>query len=119
VAGSGVLDHFYSQQLCRIGRMMVQADPAPDAFVTRIMTRMETDADRELIASLAMTDGMDDNTDLKDAAAAIIQRIIRIRKKKDSGLTEKIKRAEKSCDTDLMELLKLKQQEIRQLHNGQ
>jgi DNA primase len=98
---------------------MVQADPAPDAFVTRIMTRMETDADRELIASLAMTDGMDDNTDLKDAAAAIIQRIIRIRKKKDSGLTEKIKRAEKSCDTDLMELLKLKQQEIRQLHNGQ
>jgi DNA primase len=80
---------------------------------------METDADRELIASLAMTDGMDDNTDLKDAAAAIIQRIIRIRKKKDSGLTEKIKRAEKSCDTDLMELLKLKQQEIRQLHNGQ
>jgi DNA primase len=99
--------------------MMVQADPAPDAFVTRIMTRMETDADRELIASLAMTDGMDDNTDLKDAAAAIIQRIIRIRKKKDSGLTEKIKRAEKSCDTDLMELLKLKQQEIRQLHNGQ
>jgi DNA primase len=119
VADSGVLDHFYSQQLCRIGRIMVQADPAPDAFVTRIMTRMETDADRELIASLAMTDGMDDNTDLKDAAAAIIQRIIRIRKKKDSGLTEKIKRAEKSCDTDLMELLKLKQQEIRQLHNGQ
>jgi DNA primase len=119
VAGSGVLDHFYSQQLCRIGRTMVQADPAPDAFVTRIMTRMETDADRELIASLAMTDGMDDNTDLKDAAAAIIQRIIRIRKKKDSGLTEKIKRAEKRCDTDLMELLKLKQQEIRQLHNGQ
>ncbi|EMS79247.1 DNA primase [Desulfotignum phosphitoxidans] len=119
VVKSGVLDHFYSQQLCRIGRIMVQADPAPDAFVTRIMTRMETDADRELIASLAMTDGMDDNTDLKDAAAAIIQRIIRIRKKKDSGLTEKIKRAEKGCDTDLMELLKLKQQEIRQLHNGQ
>ncbi|MCF8089473.1 MAG: DNA primase [Desulfotignum sp.] len=119
VVKSGVLDHFYSQQLCRIGRIMVQADPAPDAFVTRIMTRMETDADRELIASLAMTDGMDDNTDLKDSAAAIIQRIIRIRKKKDSGLTEKIKRAEKGCDTDLMELLKLKQQEIRQLHNGQ
>jgi DNA primase len=119
VADSGVLDHFYSQQLSRIGRIMIQADPAPDAFVTRIMTRMETDADRELIASLAMTDGMDDNTDLKHAAAAIIQRIIRIRKKKDSGLTEKIKRAEKSCDTDLMELLKLKQQEIRQLHNGQ
>ncbi len=119
VAGSGVLDHFYSQQLCRIGRIMVQADPAPDAFVTRIMTKMETDADREMVASLAMADGMDDNTDLKDAVTAIIQRIIRIRKKQDSGLTEQIKRAEIGCDKDLMQLLKLKQQEIRQLHNGQ
>lgn len=119
VADSGVLDYFYSQQLCRIGRIMVQTDPAPDAFVTRIMTKTDTDADRELVASLAMTDGLEDNTNLQDTAETIVQRIIRVRKKQDSGLTEQIKRAEKGCDKDLMQLLKLKQQEIRQLYNGQ
>jgi DNA primase len=80
---------------------------------------MKTDEDRELVAALAMTDGLDDADSFPDAAAAVIQRIIRIRKKTDSCLTAKIKQAEKSCDTDLMELLKLKQQELRQIYNGQ
>jgi DNA primase len=119
VRDSGVLDHFYSERLCRIGRIMVQADPDPDLFVTRILALMKTDEDRELVAALAMTDGLDDADSFPDAAAAVIQRIIRIRKKTDSCLTAKIKQAEKSCDTDLMELLKLKQQELRQIYNGQ
>ncbi|MFN2435906.1 MAG: DNA primase [Desulfotignum sp.] len=119
VRDSGVLDHFYSERLCRIGRIMVQADPDPDFFVTRIMGGMTTDEDRELVAALAMTGGVDDNDSLPAAAAAVIQRIIRIRRKSDSGLTAKIKQAEKSCDTDLMELLRLKQQELRQIYNGQ
>jgi DNA primase len=119
VKDSGVLDHFYSERLCRIGRIMVQADPDPDFFVTRILALMNTEEDRELVAALAMTDGLDDSDSFPDAAAAVIQRIIRIRKKTDSRLTAKIKQAEKSCDTDLMELLRLKQQELRQIYNGQ
>lgn len=119
VKDSRVLDHFYSERLCRIGRIMVQADPDPDFFVTRVMGAMTTDEDRELVAALAMTDGLDDNDNFSDTAAAVIQRIIRIRRKSDSSLTAKIKQAEKSCDTDLMELLRLKQQELRQIYNGQ
>jgi DNA primase len=119
VKDSRVLDHFYSERLCRIGRIMVQADPDPDFFVTRVMGGMKTDEDRELVAALAMTDGLDDNDNFTDTAAAVIQRIIRIRRKSDSSLTAKIKQAEKSCDTDLMELLRLKQQELRQIYNGQ
>ena len=119
VKDSRVLDHFYSERLCRIGRIMVQADPDPDLFVTRILALMKTDEDRELVAALAMTDGLDDTDSFPTAAAAVIQRIIRIRKKTDSRLTAKIKQAEKSCDTDLMELLRLKQQELRQIYNGQ
>jgi len=119
VRDSGVLDHFYSERLCRIGRIMVEADADPDFFVTKILSLMNTDEDRELVAALAMTDGLDDSDSFPDAAAAVIQRIIRIRKKTDSRLTAKIKQAEKSCDTDLMELLRLKQQELRQIYNGQ
>jgi DNA primase len=119
VKDSGVLDHFYSDRLCRIGHVMIQADPDPDFFVTRVMGGMKTDEDRELVAALAMTDGLDDNDNFSDTAAAVIQRIIRIRRKSDSSLTAKIKQAEKSCDTDLMELLRLKQQELRQIYNGQ
>jgi DNA primase len=98
---------------------MLQADPDPDFFVTRVMGGMASDEDRELVAALAMTDGLDDNDNFSDTAAAVIQRIIRIRRKSDSSLTAKIKQAEKSCDTDLMELLRLKQQELRQIYNGQ
>lgn len=119
VRDSGVLDHFYSERLCRIGRIMVQADPDPDRFVTKILACMKTDEDRELVAALAMTEELDDSDSFPAAAAAVIQRIIRIRKKTDSCLTAKIKQAEKSCDTDLMELLRLKQQELRQIYNGQ
>jgi len=119
VRESNVLDCFYSRQLSRIGRILAQADPDPAFFVPRVMGAMKTDEDRELLAALAMTGEPDENESLNETAAAVIQRIIRIRKKNDSGLTAKIKQAEKSCDTDLMELLRQKQQELRQIYNGQ
>lgn len=119
VRESRVLDCFYSRRLCRIGRILEQADPDPAFFVPRIMATLEAEEDRNLVAALAMAGGPDENESLNETAAAVIQRIIRIRKKSDSGLTAKIKQAEKSCDTDLMELLRLKQQELRQIYNGQ
>jgi DNA primase len=123
VRSSGVLDSFYSDRLSRIGRIMVDAESELNSsdsggFVRRILGRMKNDEDRELVAALAMTGGpADDDTRVPEAADAIIQRIIRVRRKTDSALTVKIKQAEKSCDTDLMELLRLKQQELRQIYN--
>ncbi|MFU8770122.1 MAG: DNA primase [Desulfotignum sp.] len=119
VAASGVLDCFYSRRLCHIGRIITKADPDQASFVTHVMAKMENDADRDLLASLAMANGLDEKTDLRHAAASVINRIIRIKKKSENILTAKIIRAEKGCDADVMELLKLKQQEIRQLHDGQ
>jgi DNA primase len=119
VAASGVLDCFYSRRLCHIGRIIVTADPDQASFVTHVMAKMENDADRDLLASLAMANGLDEKTDLRHAATSVINRIIRIKKKSENILTAKIIRAEKGCDADVMELLKLKQQEIRQLHDGQ
>ncbi len=123
VRKSGVLDSFYSGRLSRIGRIMVDvnleatsSDPA--GFVRHVLGRMKTDEDRELVAGLAMTGGpAEDDDQVPEAAAAIIQRIIRVRRKTDSALTVQIKQAEKSSDTDLMELLRLKQQELRQIYN--
>jgi DNA primase len=118
-AASGVLDCFYSRRLCDIGRVIVKADPGHPTFVNHVMAKMQTDEDRALLASLAMADGLDEKTDLHHAATSIINRIIRIKKKTENILTAKIIRAEKACDADLMELLKMKQQEIQQLHDGQ
>jgi DNA primase len=119
VAASGVLDCFYSRRFCDIGRVIVKADPDHPSFVNHVMSKMETDEDRALLASLAMAEGPDEKTDLRHASMSIINRIIRINKKTENILTAKIIRAEKSCDEDVMELLKMKQQEIRQLHDGQ
>ena len=119
VAASGVLDCFYSRRLCDIGKVIIKADPDHPSFVNHVMAKMETDDDRAFLASLAMADGLDENTDLHHASISIINRIIRIKKKTENILTAKIIRAEKGCDADVMELLKMKQQEIRQLHDGQ
>jgi DNA primase len=119
VRKSGVLDCFYSQRLCHIGNIIVKSELNQKGFVNQVMAKMEKDKDKELVASLAMADGLDGKTDLQNTAISIINRIIRIKKKKENLLTAKIIRAEKGCDTDVMELLKLKQQEIRQLHDGQ
>jgi DNA primase len=118
-ANSGVLDCFYSRRLCDIGKVIVKADPDHPSFVNHVIAKMETDEDRALVASLAMAEGLDEKTDLHYAAISIINRIIRIKKKTENILTAKIIRAEKGCDADVMELLKKKQQEIRQLHDGQ
>ncbi|MFO7911873.1 MAG: toprim domain-containing protein [Desulfotignum sp.] len=119
VVDSGVLECFYSQRLCGIAKIIAAADPHQKAFVNHIMAKMEQDKDRQLIASLAMAQGPGEETDLRSTAISIINRIIRIKKRKENTLNTKIIRAEKSCEADVMELLKLKQQEIRQLHGGQ
>ncbi len=82
-----MLDSFYSGRLSRIGRIMVDvnleatsSDPA--GFVRHVLGRMKTDEDRELVAGLAMTGGpAEDDDQVPEAAAAIIQRIIRVRRK--------------------------------------
>ncbi len=119
VVDSGVLDCFYSQQLCSIAKIIAGADPLEASFVNHVMAKMEHDKDRQLIASLAMAQGPDKDTDMRKTAISIINRIIRIKKRKENILTTKIIHAEKGCDADVMELLKMKQQEIRQLHDGQ
>ena len=119
VQNSGVLECFYSQRLCGIAKIIAAADPHQKAFVNHIMAKMEQDTDRQLIASLAMAEEPGEETDLRNTAISIINRIIRIKKRKENTLTTKIIRAEKGCEADVMELLKLKQQEIRQLHGGQ
>ena len=119
VVDSGVLECFYSQRLCSIAKIIANADPLEGAFVNHVMAKMEAGKDRQLIASLAMAHGPDKDTDMRKTARSIIKRIIRIKKQKENILTTQIIHAEKGCDADVMELLKKKQQEIRQLHDGQ
>lgn len=113
---TGVVDYFYSEKLKRIAKKIITVDPERDAFVTMVMAEMESNEDRELIAGYAMED-LNSEEDIQTQAASIIKRIIRVRKKQENKLTNKIISAEKDCDAELMELLAQKQKEIRLLHD--
>lgn len=116
VKNRDIFKYFYSEKLKQIGQKIISVDPGEKSFITNIMTKMENDEDRELVASYAMNDYFLEQ-DIHQAALSVINRIIRIRKKQENKLTNKIISAEKGCDSDLIELLKKKQAEIQQLQN--
>ncbi|MBU0969627.1 MAG: DNA primase [Proteobacteria bacterium] len=118
VVEKDVLGCFYSERLQGIARKIIATELDKDAFVTNVMAKLEDHRDQELIASLAMDD-FSGNDDMCQTAHALMNRIIKIRKKNENTITTKIISAEKGCDADVTELLKQKQKEIQQLHDVQ
>ena len=110
-----ILDAFYSEKLKRLGQKILNVKPGDSGFVTTVMANIENDVDQALIAQLAMNDNFSEEN-IDSSAQSIMDRILRVRQKKENTLTSKIISAEKGCDSELMELLKLKQTEIQQLH---
>lgn len=117
VKKTDTLDYFYSEKLKRIARKIIMVDSPKGAFVTNVMASMKKDEDQQLIASLAMNDFLCEKEDIHETALSIINRIIRVRTKQENTLTSKIISAEKGCNSEVMELLKQKQDQIRQLHD--
>ncbi len=111
-----VVDYFYSDQLKQLAKKIAATSPDKEAFITNVMARLDNDGERELTATLAMNDSFSQD-DIRAMALSIISRIIRVRKKQENILTNKIISAEKGCDSEIMDLLKQKQTEIQQLHN--
>ncbi len=116
IKNTDVLEYFYSEKLKDIGKKIINVNSNKEAFITNVMAKMKNDEDQSLIASYAMND-MFSEQDIDQTALFIINRIIRVRKKQENTLTSKIISAEKGCDSELMDLLKQKQAEIRQLQN--
>ena len=116
IKNKNVTQYFYSEKLKHIAREILSVDPGNNSFVTSVMTRMENNKDQELLASYAIKDFFSEE-DVHGTALSLINRIIRVRTKQENTLTNKIISAEKSCDSELMELLKKRQEEIRQLHH--
>lgn len=116
ITRTNVTEYFYSEKLKELAEKIAETTSDKDAFITNVMARLQTDEERELTASLAMNDSFSQD-DIRAVALSIISRIIRVRKKQENILTNKIISAEKGCDSELMNLLKQKQMEIRQLHN--
>ncbi len=115
VKNTKVLDSFYSERLKRLGKKILAVKPGEHGFVTTVMAHMKKNEDQAKIAALAMNDGFSEQ-DFHSSALSIIQRILRVRKKQDNIITNKIISAEKGSDSELMTLLKQKQAEIQQLH---
>ncbi len=112
-----VIPAFFSEKLQSIAQILIQTPPDAENFITAVMAKIEDHKDQELIASLAM-EAFSGNEDIAGTATSLMDRILKIKKKTDNILMTKIIRAEKGCDADVMDLLKQKQQEIQQLHNG-
>ncbi len=110
-----ILDAFYSEKLKRLGQKILSVKPGDGSFVTTVMANIKNDVDQAIIAKLAMNDNFSEEN-IDSSALSIMNRILRVRQKKENTLTSKIISAEKGCDSELMELLKLKQTEIQQLH---
>ncbi len=118
VVDKEVVSCFYSKRLKRVAEKIIATEPDKDTFITNVMAKTDNNKDQELIASLAIKD-LSGTEDMHKTAIILMNRIIKIRKKNENILTTKIISAEKGCETDVMDLLKKKQQEIQQLHDSQ
>ncbi|MCP4113928.1 MAG: DNA primase [Desulfobacteraceae bacterium] len=112
----GVLDYFYCGQLRRIGTVLVGLEGSENSLAAHLMTVLTTDEDRELVASLAMMDGGQSEKVL-EKANFLMKRIVKVRNRNENTLANQIRRAEQGGDSQLpLDLLKKRQEEIRQLH---
>ncbi|OHE05501.1 toprim domain-containing protein, partial [Sulfurimonas sp. RIFOXYB12_FULL_35_9] len=111
-----VIKYFYSERLKHLATKILSVDPDHNAFITSVMTKMDNNRDQEILASYAIQDSFSEE-DIHGTALSLINRIIRVRIKQENTLTNKIISAEKGCDSELIELLKKKQEEIQQLHH--
>jgi DNA primase len=112
-----VLSAFYSKQLERLGCLIIDSKTDGQNIVGAVMARVEADEDRQLIASMAM----EDYTGVQDPVqtfAVLVNRVIKIKNKTDRKIVSELTKANAGCDVDVIELLKLKQQQIKQLHNS-
>ena len=48
----------------------------------------------------------------------LVNRVVKIKNKTDRKIVSELTKAKAGCDVDVIELLKLKQQQIKQLHNS-
>ncbi len=115
IRSRGILDFFYSGRLKRIGALIIGTESSEENFIANVMACAVDDDDRELIASLAMRE-IPVTEHLIEKSLALMDRIVKVRKKTENTLTNKIKQAEQNGNFDLpFALLEQKQQEIRKL----
>lgn len=107
------LDCFCSKRLKSLGKsILTAASEAPDRIVAHVMAVTSCEEDRELIASLAMTDLPDG--EIGDKSTLLIDRLIHVRERHENRIIEEIREKERGGGADVpLELLKQRQNEIR------
>lgn len=151
VKREAALDFFYSSRLKDIGTLILHVADSylhvetssyknsyfsnNDRLIGDVMASVQSEADRELIASLAMMEVADIGVDdVLEKSIRLIKRIVHVRKRNDSTLTHEIRKIEQASnsaqtrnrvhnmktkqdsDIDLtLELLRQRQIEIRKL----
>lgn len=113
---SGVIDCFFSDKLRKLAEQIIQFDPESESFVSSVMAGMNNSRDQKMIASFAINE-FHFQENIEEKAKLLINRMIKVYRKRENRLTNKIISAKKGCNSEILELLKQRQSEIRQLHN--
>ena len=112
-----VVPAFYSNQLKQLACLIIDSGADTQNIVGEVMARVDNEDARQLIASMAM----EDYTGVQDPVqtfSVLVNRVIKIKNKTDRAIVSELTKAKEGCDVDVIELLKLKQQQIQRLHNS-
>jgi DNA primase len=115
IKDKGVINYFYSEKLKNLATKILAAAHDDHSFMVKFIAKPENDEDQSMLASIAMKYFFSDQ-DIQEKALTLIDRIIRVRVKKDRHLTRKILNAGNVCDDDMMALIQKRQKEIEQLY---
>lgn len=116
IKNTDVTNYFYSEKLRSLADRILNTPFGDDPMLNSMLTKLQDDKDQELLVSYAMNDFISEE-DIEKTALSLINRIKKIRIKQEKVLVNKIIGAEKSSDSELIDLLKRKQEEIQQLNH--
>ncbi|MBT3388410.1 MAG: toprim domain-containing protein, partial [Desulfobacula sp.] len=121
IKDKGVINYFYSEKLKDLAKKILLA-AQDDHSMVKLMANAENGDDQSLLASIAMKYFFSDQDIqqkvLSQKTLSLIDRIIRVRVKKDKRLTRKILDSSNVSDDEIMVLIQKRQKEIEQLYNN-
>jgi DNA primase len=116
IKDKGVINYFYSEKLKALAKKLLTGADNANSFIINFMAKQENDETQSMLTSIAMRYCFSDQ-DIQQTALSLIDRIIRVRVKKDKNLARKLLNAGNLCDDDMMALIRKRQKEIEQVYN--
>lgn len=104
-----VLDYFVDKRLVAIGKLIIKSSFSDDGDLSGLMNRLEGPEQREIIASLTISDECWD----KENSEKLLSQFLNTRQRRENNLLNQIKAANENDNDELVfQLLKKKQEQL-------